>query len=52
MEGLALQFVPGPGLLAGGILLLVVFVAGILFVWNQDKQRRAAAKREPLKKAA
>jgi hypothetical protein len=54
MEGLSLQFVPGTGLLAAGILLLAVIAAGLLYVWNQDRHQRqhAAAEREPLKKAA
>jgi hypothetical protein len=52
MEGLSLEFVPGMGSLAAAILLLAVLVAGVLYVWHQDKQRRVAAELEPLKKAA
>ena len=52
MEGLYLQFVPGPGLLAAGILLLAVLAAGIATMWRAEERRRAAEKHEPLKKAA
>jgi hypothetical protein len=52
MEGLYLEFVPGMGLVAAAILLLAVLAAGVLYVWRQDKQQQAAAKPEPLKKAA
>ena len=39
-------------LAAAAILLLAVLAAGVLYVWRQDKQQQAAAKPEPLKKAA
>ncbi len=52
MEGLYLQFVPGPGLLAAGILLLAVLAAGIVAVWREEERRHTAEEREPLKKAA
>lgn len=52
MEGVYLEFVPGVGLLAAGILLLAVVVAGVVYGWRQDAQKKAAAAREPLKKAA
>jgi hypothetical protein len=52
MEGVYLEFVPGIGLLAAAILLVVILAAGVLYVWHQDKRRQVAAEREPLKKAA
>jgi len=52
MEGLYLEFAPGVGLVAAAILLLAVLAAGVLYVWRQDKRQQAAAKPEPLRKAA
>jgi hypothetical protein len=53
MEGVILEFVPGMGSLAGGILLLAVLVAAVAYAWYQDERSRAtAAGCEPLKKAA
>ena len=52
MEGLFLQSVPGVGSLVGGILLLAVAVAAVVYGWVHEKPAHATAEREPLKKAA
>ena len=51
MEGLYLEFVPGMGLLAAGVLLLAVLLAGVLYAWRRDSQQRATTAREALKAA-
>ncbi len=52
MEGLFLQSVPGVGLLVGGIVLLAVAAAAVVYGWYREERSRATAEREPLKKAA
>lgn len=52
MEGLFLQEVPGMGSLFGGLLLLAVLVAAVLYGWYREERSHETAEREPLKKAA
>ncbi len=52
MEGLFLELTPGPALLAGAILLVMVAVVALTYLWLQEKRAHRAAEREPLKKAA
>lgn len=52
MEGLFLQSVPGVGSLVGGILLLAMVAAAVVFGWRHETRSRATTEREPLKKAA
>ncbi len=49
MEGVYLEFVPGIGLMAAGILVLAVLVGTLLYVWRQDQRQQVAEEREPLK---